>query len=174
MERFIADLIQEFERGAINRRQFCETIAIAAAVYAAGEQAANGAPMRGFNPISINHISYVCADYRKARDFYASVLGMNAAPGSDNGNEAHLMFGPPPDQGGSFLIPRNGRTTSNAKGGIDHVCYAIADWDETRVRAALAAKGLAVTHSDASLHVYDPFDYEVELVNADQKPGLER
>ena len=169
MEQLIANLISDFERGKIDRRRFCETVAIAAVVYAAGEHAANAAPAQGFSPIAVNHISYACADYRKARDFYTSVLGMQAAPGSDNGKEAHLMFGPPPGKGGSFLIPRNGRTTTNAKGVIDHVCYAIPNWDEARVRSALAAKGLSVTPRDGSLHVYDPFDYDVELVNADQQ-----
>jgi catechol 2,3-dioxygenase-like lactoylglutathione lyase family enzyme len=174
MERFIANLIRDFEGGKIDGRQFCEAVAIAAAVHAAGEHAANAAPAQGFSPISINHISYACPDYRKARDFYTSVLGMEPAPKSDNGKETHLMFGPPPGKGGSFLIPRNGRTTTNAKGVIDHVCYAIADWDETRVQGALAAKGLSITRRDGSLHVNDPFDYDVELANADRLIGFQR
>src|SRR5947209_5752678 len=67
MERFIADLVQDFESGKINRRQFCETVALAATVYAAGEEAANAAPSQGFKMIAVNHISYACPDYRKAR-----------------------------------------------------------------------------------------------------------
>ena len=67
MERFIADLVRDFERGKINRRQFCETIAVAATVYSVGEAAANAAPVQGLKAISINHISYACPDYRPAR-----------------------------------------------------------------------------------------------------------
>ena len=111
MERFIANLVKDFESGKVDRRQFCETVALAATVYAAGEGAANAAPAQGFKVIAINHISYACADYRKARDFYSSVFGMTPVPQADNGREARLMFGPPPGQGGSFLIPRNGSTT---------------------------------------------------------------
>jgi len=36
MERFIADLVKSFESGKIDRRQFCETVSIAATVFAAG------------------------------------------------------------------------------------------------------------------------------------------
>jgi len=39
----IADLVKEYECGKIDRRRFCETVGIAAVVYAAGEGAANAA-----------------------------------------------------------------------------------------------------------------------------------
>jgi catechol 2,3-dioxygenase-like lactoylglutathione lyase family enzyme len=148
----------------LNRRQFCETLALAASVCAAGNRPAGAAPAqgpapaRGFRIIGINHISYACPDYRKARDFYASVLGMENLPSADNGRETRLMFG------GSFLIPRNGRTVTNAKATVDDIGYAVSNWDETRVRSALQAKGLAASAGRAgSLHLYDPFDYDVAL-----------
>ena len=93
MERFIADLVKRFEDGKITRRQFCETVALAATVYAAGESAANAAPTQGFKMIAINHISYACPDYRKARDFYTSVLGMENAK-DDGKSRANLTLGP--------------------------------------------------------------------------------
>ena len=96
MERFIADLVKDFEIGKVDRRQFCETLALAATVYAAGESAASAAPARGFTMLGINHISYNCPDYAKARDFYTSVFGLVSTPGKDNGKRANLMFGPEP------------------------------------------------------------------------------
>jgi catechol 2,3-dioxygenase-like lactoylglutathione lyase family enzyme len=152
-----------------NRRQFCETLALAVALYAAGKRpleaapAQTGTPARGFRIVGINHISYACPDYRKARDFYASVLGMENLPSADNGRETRLMFGPPPGKGGSFLIPRNGRTAANAKATVDHICYAISNWDEKTVRSALKARGLEEPPEAGGLHVYDPFDYDVQL-----------
>ena len=95
MERFIADLVRNFESGRINRRQFCEAVTLAATVYAAGDAAKAQAP-RGFKMIGINHISYTCPDYAKVRDWYVSVLGMESTPGKDNGQRANLMFGPEP------------------------------------------------------------------------------
>ncbi len=163
MEDFIAGLHDRLDRGVLTRRRFCETITLAAGFYAVGGAASDAEPAQGFRIIGINHISYACADYRKARDFYASVLGMEAAPHSDNGRQASLMFGPPAGQGGSFLIPRNGRITTNAKARIDHICYTVSNSDEREVRAALTAKGLAPAARDGNLHVYDPFDFEVAL-----------
>jgi catechol 2,3-dioxygenase-like lactoylglutathione lyase family enzyme len=175
MENFIAGLVSQLDSGQIGRRQFCETVALAAVVYAAGAEAANAAPAQGFKAIAINHISYACADYRKARDFYSSVFGMTPVPQADNGREARLTFGPPPGQGGSFLIPRNGNTTSNAKAVIDHVCYTIENWDEGKIRAALKEKGLGEpTGRPGSLHVYDPFDYDVQIANATQENAFRR
>jgi hypothetical protein len=95
MERFIAGLVNDFESGKLNRREFCQTVTLAAVVYGAGE-AANAQATRGFKMIGINHISYSCPDCAKARDFYTSVLGMESTPGKDNGKRANLMFGPEP------------------------------------------------------------------------------
>ena len=175
MEDFIAGLVSDLDSGKVSRRQFCETVALAAAVYAAGNAAADAAPAQGFKPIAINHISYACPDYRKARDFYSSVLGMTPVANADDGRQTRLMFGPPPGQGGSFLIPRNGATTTRAKAVIDHICYTVPNWDEAEVRAALKAKGLeAPTGRDGSLHVYDPFDYDVQIANGAQENTLRR
>jgi len=174
MEGFIAGLVSQLDRGAINRRQFCETVALAAIVYAAGEEAANAAPAQGFKPIAINHISYACGDYRKARDFYSSLLGMAPAPNADNGHETRLMFGPPPGQGGSFLIPRNGSIVPRAKAVVDHICYTIPNWNEDQVVATLKSHGLTPTGRPGSLHVYDPFDYDVQIANSVEENAFGR
>src|SRR5213083_889057 len=127
MERFIADLVQDFESGKINRRQFCETVALAATVYAAGEAAANAAPAQGFKIIAVNHISYACPDYRKARDFYTTVLGMQNAK-DDGKSRANLTFGP--SRGGNYFIARNAPANSPqpARSVVDHICYTIPNW----------------------------------------------
>src|SRR6516164_2863072 len=74
MERFISRVLKDFEDGKMSRRQLIQTIAVAAAVYGAGEEAANAAPSDGFKTIAVNHISYSCPDYTKARDFYSTLL----------------------------------------------------------------------------------------------------
>src|SRR4029077_10491712 len=94
MEKFIDRLIREFESGALGRRELVQTLGIAAAVFAAGPPAnaapagpglkgggadpqANAAPAgRGLKGLGINHISYQCPDYKKARDWYSSMFGM--------------------------------------------------------------------------------------------------
>src|ERR1700719_2910627 len=114
MERFIADLVQGLDSGKIDRREFCKAVALAAVVYGAGDAARGAAQAaRGFKIIGINHISYTCPDYAKARDWYASVLGMEKTPGKDNGQRANLMFGPEPGKGGSFVVARTARPPAN-------------------------------------------------------------
>ena len=165
MERFIADLVENFEAGKVDRREFCKTVALAATVYAAGD-AANAQATRGFKVLGVNHISYTCPDYTRARDFQINVFGLENTPGHDTGKRANLMFGPEPGKGGNFAVVRTGETTSAARATVDHICYTISGWDDARVRAALRAKGLSPTGRDGSLHVYDPFDYDVQIASA--------
>jgi len=172
MERFIADLVKSYESGGIDRREFCKTVALAATVYAAGD-AANAQAPRGFKLLGINHISYTCPDYAKARDWYASVLGMERTPGKDNGQRANLMFGPEPGKGGSFVVARTERTPANprpaAQAVIDHVCYTIPNWDDTRVNAALKATGRSYVPRPGNVNVLDPFNYPVQLANDEEE-----
>ena len=172
MERFIADLIKKFEGGGINRREFCETVALAATVYAAGDAAQAQAP-RGFKMLGINHISYTCPDYTKVRDWYVQHLGMQSTPGKDSGKRANLMFGPEPGKGGQFVVARTATTPANprppAQSVVDHICYTIPNWDDTRVNAALKATGRSFTSRSGNVNVLDPFDYPVQLANSEEE-----
>src|SRR5262249_37075504 len=168
MERFIADLVKNFESGKIDRREFCKTVALAATVCAAGD--ANAQTGTGFKVLGVNHLSYTCPDYNKARDFYTSVFGLENVAKSDNGKQTNLMFGPPPGKGGSFVVARNAATRTNAPPPsqvvIDHICFTLSNWDEQRVRAAMKAKGHEISGGrDGSLHVLDPFNYDVQFAN---------
>jgi len=173
MERFIAGLVESLDSGSLDRREFCQAVALAAAVYGAGD-AAQAQAQRGFKIIGINHMSYTCPDYAKARDWYTSVLNMKNENTRDDGKRANLMFGPEPGKGGSFLVARTPGNVASGSAGvkpgaeavIDHVCYTVPNWDEARVRATLKAKGLDVTGRDGSLHVYDAFNFDVQIASA--------
>jgi catechol 2,3-dioxygenase-like lactoylglutathione lyase family enzyme len=176
MERFIADLVKQFEGGAIDRREFCQTVALAATVYAAGD-AANAQTGTGFKVLGINHLSYSCPDYTKARDFYTSVFGLENAPGKDNGKQTNLMFGPPPGKGGSFLVARNARPSDRpaARAVVDHICFTLSNWNEERVRGTMKAKGHEISGGrDGSLHVLDPFNYDVQFANIVEEDAFRR
>jgi catechol 2,3-dioxygenase-like lactoylglutathione lyase family enzyme len=177
MEKFIDRLIRQFESGALGRREFCQMLGIAAAITAAGGAEANAAPAgRGFKGLGVNHISYVCPDYTKARDFYSSMFGMQVVNDKGKGR-ANLAFGPAPDKGGNFLVVHNpgANPPKPSEAIIDHVAYTISNWDEGKVRGALKAKGFdKPTGRDGSLHVYDPFDYDVQIANAVQENAFRR
>ena len=164
MERFIADLVRKFETGTISRRDFCEGVSLAAVVYAASGAEANAAPPGGLKMLGINHISYACPDYRKARDFYSSVKLKDDGKGRVN-----PAFGPAPGKGGAFIVERN--TAANApapaRAVVDHVCYTISNWNDARVNGALKAAGQNPTGRSGSVNVYDPFNVQVQLASAE-------
>jgi len=166
MERFIEGLVKKLEAGEVDRREFCRTVALAATVYAAGEEA-NAQTSSGFKVLGINHFSYTCPDYTKPRDFFTSVFGLAVA--KDTGDRVNLMFGPEPGNGGTFLIARNPLNNRRPppQSYIDHFCFTLSNWNEARVRAAIRAKGLQISGGrDGSLHVLAPYDYDVQFANA--------
>lgn len=165
MERFIADLVKKLEGGKIDRREFCQTVALAATVYAAGD-AAHAQTSTGFKVLGINHFDYTCPDYTKARDFFTSVFGLEAH--KDTGKRVNLAFGPPAGYGGSFIIARNPANQQRplAQAVVDHFCFTLSDWNEEKVRGAIKAKGLEISGGrNGSLHVRDPYNYDVQFAN---------
>lgn len=168
MERLIADLVRKFETGALSRRDFCEGVALAALVYAAGGAEANAAPPNGLKMLGINHISYACPDYRKARDFYSSVLGMEKLK-DDGKSRVNLAFGPAPGKGGAFIVARNAPASPPAppRAVVDHVCYTLSNWNDARVNGALKAVGQNPTGRSGSVNVYDPFNVQVQIASAE-------
>ena len=132
MENIIANLLKDFESGKMTRRQLIQSLALAAtAASAAG--AAQGPASKGFKTVSVNHISYQVADYRKTRDFYMDLMGMNPIRvDQDNGVQCRLHFG----SQDSVLLARNRRPPaagqppdSAAKPVVDHIAYTIENWD---------------------------------------------
>ena len=108
MEGLVAQLLSKFERGQITRRKFAETLAMAATTLYGGSKvpASAAAPVSAADPspvaggrgtlrtLLVNHISYGCPDYRKPRDFYRDLMGMELVDKSDSGQQAILAFGP--------------------------------------------------------------------------------
>jgi hypothetical protein len=177
MEKFIAGLVKDFEIGKVDRREFCKTAALAATVYAAGD-AANAQAPRGFKVIGVNHISHTSPDYTRARDFFINVFGLENTPGHDTGQRANLMFGPEQGKGGSFLVTRNPGPASNKKQSdayIDHFCFTLSNWNEASVRAAIEAKGQKVSGGrPGSLHVLDPYGYDIQYASIAEENAFKR
>jgi catechol 2,3-dioxygenase-like lactoylglutathione lyase family enzyme len=161
MEHIIAKLLNDFERGLMNRRQLIQSLAIAAA--AAGTAQAASPEPGGFKAVTVNHISYQVADYAKTRDFYVDLLGMGVK--QDNGRQCNLAFGD------SFLLPRNvraGATTPVPR--VDHIAYTIENWDKDKVEAELKKRGLNPRpDTENSFHVKDPDGFDLQISGKDMK-----
>jgi catechol 2,3-dioxygenase-like lactoylglutathione lyase family enzyme len=160
MEKIVDHLLGQFERGRMSRRQLVQALALGMAGAAAPARGgAVSAPRSGLKAVAINHISYEVADYRRTRDFYADLLGMQIS--GDDGQQCFLKFGED-----SFLIARNAREQGAAPL-VDHLCYTIADWDKDVVEAELRRRGLVPERdTDESFHVRDPDGYDLQVASS--------
>ena len=160
MEKIADDMLGQFERGRVSRRQLVQMIALGMTA-AAGATRANAAtaPQRGFKAVAVNHISFGVADYARTRDFYADLLGM--AVSGDDGSQCYLKFG-----ADSFLIARKSQAPGAAPL-VDHICYTIEDCDRDAVEAELRRRGLnPEPDTDESFHVRDPDGYRLQIGSA--------
>ena len=155
MENIISQLLQDFENGKMSRRQFVQSVAMAAtAVPAVSAKASPAFAANGFKTVSLDHISYQVANYKKTRDFYADLMGMKVL--NDNGSsQCELHFGE------SMVIARN-RPAAATSARVDHIAYRIEDWNTDRVKAELQRRGLkprldtgGSTPNYSSFHVQD-------------------
>ncbi len=155
MEKIVDHLLGQFEHGRISRRQLVQALAFGVAAAAAPARA-GAAPRGGLKAVAVNHISYQVADYRRTRDFYVDLLGMEAS--GDDGQQCFLKFGRD-----SFLIARNSGEPGAAPL-VDHICYTVADWDKGAVEAELRRRGLVPDRdTDESFHVRDPDGYDLQV-----------
>ena len=175
MEQIIAGLLKDFESGKMNRRQLIQGMAIAAAAVWGPGSAAASAAGKGFKTMSLDHISYQVADYKRMRDFYADLMGMTVS--DDNGNnQCFLHFDD------ALLIARNKRPRPGAaadpdpKPLVDHIAYKIDTWDTDTVKKELESRGLTPRMDTnggpnyVSFHVQDPDGFDLQISGL-AKPG---
>jgi catechol 2,3-dioxygenase-like lactoylglutathione lyase family enzyme len=150
LENIVVNLLDDFERGRITRRQLVQSLVLGMMAPAALAESAGG-----FKAISVNHISLQVADYRRTRDFYADLLGMKVS--NDTGEQVDLTFGD------TVLIARNAKDAGTAPL-VDHIAYSIGDWDRERVKDELTRRGLDPKPDfQGSFHVRDPDGYLLQI-----------
>jgi catechol 2,3-dioxygenase-like lactoylglutathione lyase family enzyme len=161
MEQIIAKLVQDFEQGKLSRRQLIQTLTMAASAAAAAAGPASADEGKGFQAVTVNHISYQVADYARTRDFYADLLGMKVS--HDDGKQCYLSFGD------TFLLPRNARQGVTAPR-VDHIAYTIETWDKNAVEAELKRRGLTLRpDTEDSFHVKDPDGFDLQISGKNMK-----
>ena len=178
MEVLVSELLSKFENGRISRRELIQSLAVVALAGAAPE-AATAQTGRGFQTIRLDHLSYQVGDYRRTRDFYANLMGM-AVEGDDGKGYCQLQYGET-HRGGArarSFIGVNSRSAdaqsanANQPGRIDHIAFAVEDWDTDRVKAELERRGLKPrlqaggagdTPNYVSFHVEDPDGLGIQI-----------
>src|SRR5215831_2196889 len=182
MEDFAVVKLQEFEQGKISRRRLIETLVAAATATTAATGAAQAAPQGGVKAVLVNHVSYTCANYKQAADWYSKVFNLEQV--NDDGHNVNLPFGKQGekpqgvtanDVGPTFIICRTrdlngtigttGIQRPKATNVIDHMAYTVADWDRERIKADLMAMGVQKVRDGGlySLHMNDPFGYDIQI-----------
>jgi len=161
METIIGQLLSDFEKGSITRRQLIQSLTMTMTAAAAVPQAS--AAGKGFKTLAVNHISYQVKDYKVTRNFYADLMGMKVT--GDDGHQCNLVFG------NSFMIPRN-RSDKGSRGYIDHIAFTIDGWDKNEVEAELKRRGLQPrADTNDSFHVKDPDGFDLQISGSGMRPA---
>jgi catechol 2,3-dioxygenase-like lactoylglutathione lyase family enzyme len=159
VENVVVELLDQFERGRISRRQLVQGLTLGVAAAAARGAPALAAPAQHtpFKAIGVNHISYGVADYGRTRDFYAGLFGMQVS--GDNGKQCNLQFGD------AYIIARKSRQP-DSRPFVDHIAYTIDEWDRKYVEDELRRRGMDPRpDTDESFHVKDPDGYDLQVAS---------
>jgi len=181
METVIAQLLEDFEKGRMTRRQLVQSLAMAAMAAPAAAAAAQAPATSSaastpapWKTVWLDHISYQVSDYKRSVEFYKNLMGWEVQ--NDTGTrQATLKIG---DVGG--IIIRNSRQPADSQSGasgrppitgvIDHISFGIEPWDTDKVKAELERRGLnprpdMVGENFKSFHVKDPDGWDLQISN---------
>jgi catechol 2,3-dioxygenase-like lactoylglutathione lyase family enzyme len=155
MEDIIANLLQNFEEGKMNRRQLIQNLALAATTASvAAPIPAVAADTPIFKATALHHVSYTVADYAKTRDFFINTFGLKV--GMDDGKRCTLS------SGAYSMVVRSG---SGPTPFIDHFGIAIENFDKPKVIAALQRRGLnpATGGTEQGVSIKDPNGFRIQV-----------
>ena len=153
METVISDLVKQFEKGALSRRQLVQSLVAVAAAGAAGV----AAPLQEtpFKSSRIDHISVQVTDLQRSIAFYQKVFGLSII-GEDKPNEIVRMGTT------KVLVSLHHKQPT---GIVDHFAIAIDGFQQEAVTNALKQQGLkAEQNLDYGFYVRDPEGIPVQIV----------
>jgi catechol 2,3-dioxygenase-like lactoylglutathione lyase family enzyme len=184
----------DFDREPLTRRQLLRTLGVAVLGAPLASALGQGRCMRrfgtpgcdttaitplfastGWRTVSLDHIAFQVADYRKEAAFYQALMGWTLR--SDDGQQAVMDIG---DWGTVILkqaslvaAPDSGR--GGGRGGasravVEGFSFGIEPWDAKTVEAELRRRGLSpVGENDdkglESFHVKDPDGFDLRISN---------
>lgn len=152
MKAVIDDLVGQFDRGTLSRRQLIQGLTVLAAAGGAGEAIAQTAP---FKSTRIDHISIQVTDMARSVAFYEKIFGLKVL-NEDKENEIVRM-------GVTRIIVSLHRKPP--VGIVDHFAIAIDDFNRDAVTAELAKHGLTAEQNlDYGFFVRDPEGMPVQIV----------
>jgi catechol 2,3-dioxygenase-like lactoylglutathione lyase family enzyme len=153
MEAVISNLVAQFEKGTVSRRQLIQSLTLLAT--ASGISSAVRAQAAPFSSTRIDHVSVQVTDLARSIDFYKSVFGL-AIVNQDEANEIVRM-------GTSrILVSLHHKAPT---GIVDHFAIAVDGFERESATQSLMALGLAPEQNlDYGFHVRDPAGIPVQIV----------
>jgi len=182
MEGFIATKLDDFAQGKISRRTLIETLTLAVTALCATEDAKAAAADPALKVALVNHVSYTCPNFKEAADWYSKVFNLDQVGAT--ANDVALPFGKKGEKPYgvtandvplSHLIIRTRDVNAPAGAGqeprrksralVNHIGYTVADFDRDKARAELISMGVKNVRDGGlySLHMLDPFGYDVQI-----------
>jgi len=151
---FADEMIEQFERGKLSRRQLATRLmGLGAALAVVPGIARAGQHREGtFRATGLDHVALDVKDVPRSRDFYKKHLGLEVIR---DGGEDNCFLG---SGGGFFLTLFRGE-----KPGLNHYCYAIRDFDADRAEEKLKAAGLKVRRESGRIYFHDVDGIEVQV-----------
>lgn len=182
MEGFIAARLDDFAQGRISRRKLIETLTLAVTALYAADEAGAASPDPALKVALVNHVSYTCPNFKEAADWYSKVFNLDQVGATANdvalpfGKKGEKPYGVTADDVPlSHLIIRTRDVNAPVGAGqeprrksralVDHIGYTVADFDRDRARAELISMGVKSVRDGGlySLHMLDPFGYDVQI-----------
>jgi catechol 2,3-dioxygenase-like lactoylglutathione lyase family enzyme len=151
MQLIIDKLLNDFERGSLNRRQLAASLAL----LVTGAQAAP--KEASLKAVALNHVTGRVPDVHKTSQFYQEFFGMPLKQHSDT---THIL-----GVGKSFFgIEQKGTPAE-----LDHIDFGIAGFDADAVLAKLKAHNLKVEPGGTkeSFKFWDPDGFLIQLNGPD-------
>jgi catechol 2,3-dioxygenase-like lactoylglutathione lyase family enzyme len=146
--QLINDLVTDYERGRLTRRELIQTLALVAA---AGASAA-AAPLRS---ASINHVSVLVSDMARSIEFYNRVFGLSVQ-NEDKANKISRL-----GIGGTVLVSLR---VEPPPGLVDHFAIGVEGFNRDSVTKELQSMGLMPRENlEFGFHVKDPDGANVQI-----------
>ncbi len=152
MEAIISNLVTNFEKGALTRRELIRGLAMLAA---AGGTAAGMPQEAGFKGARIDHVSMQVTDLQRSVDFYKKMFGFSVVS-EDKPNEI-VRLGI-----NKTLVSLHHKSPT---GIVDHFAIGVEPFNKDSVTRDLKLRGATPEENiDAGFHIKDPEGLNVQIV----------
>lgn len=154
METVISQLVVNFEKGALTRRELIRGLAL---LVSAGGTAAAAGEETGFKGAKIDHVSIQVTNLQRSIDFYQKLFGFSVVSQDKNNEIVRLGIT-------KTLVSLHHKSPTSI---VDHFAIGVDHFDKESVTRDLKLRGVSPEENiDAGFHIKDPEGLNVQIVQA--------